>query len=197
MSDEVDLFDVLYRMIETDRVFLQTLRFLTSNREQLLANQQRNMASLLSLLRSFTIGNAGTITIPLSIPAGVTLPTSWTDPVVVRPTDVQIARATTSTSVPPIDTNCSICQDSLMEPGTRITHCGHVFHTNCIAEWFTRSVVCPMCRHDIREVGHPAPTSSVPVNTTPQANNPLAGWIGEEDQMSHIGDIEESDEHHA
>lgn len=34
---------------------------------------------------------------------------------------------------------------------TRITHCGHYFDTTALMGWFRNSVVCPVCRHDVRE----------------------------------------------
>jgi len=190
---EIDVLDVLNSMLETERSFLQALRFLSSNRENLLAFQQRNTATTLMLLRMYMASNNNTTTFTIPI----TVPTGWNDPVVVRPTAAQIERATTFTSVPPTDTNCSICQDSLMESGTRISHCGHVFHNTCISEWFTRSVFCPMCRHDIRSVDHPAPTSSVPISTPLRVSNPLAEWMPAGYPTHHTEDTEESDEHRA
>ena len=52
----------------------------------------------------------------------------------------------------PSNTVCSICQDSIIasESCRRITSCQHVYHRACIDQWLTRSVVCPSCRHDIR-----------------------------------------------
>ena len=190
---EIDVLDVLNAMLETERAFLQALRFLSTDRESLVAFHQRNTATTLTLLRMYMASgnNTATFTIPITVPAG------WNDPIVVRPTAAQITRATATTSVPPTDTNCSICQDSLIESGTRITHCGHVFHNNCIAEWFTRSVFCPMCRHDIRAVDHPAPTSSDPVSTPPRASNPLGEWMPVGYPIDHTEDTEESDEHRA
>lgn len=196
MSD-LDVLNVLNSMLETDRAFLQSLRFLTRDRESLVALQQRNTATMLALLRIYMSSNTATYTIPITLPRGMTLPTGWEEPVVIRPTAAQIERATAITSVPPTDTNCSICQDSLVESGTRISHCGHVFHNNCIAEWFTRSVFCPMCRHDIRAVDHPEPTSSVPISTPLRASNPLAEWMPAGYPTGRTEDTEESDEHHA
>ena len=196
MSD-LDILDVLNTLLEADRTFLQTLRFLNSNREVLLAAQQRNTAAVLALLRTYVTSNTTTYTIPITLPRGMTLPTGWEEPVIVRPTAAQIEAATSFSSIPPTDTNCSICQDSLLESGTRITHCGHVFHNTCIAEWFSRSVFCPMCRHDIRAVDHPAPTSVDPVQTPPRVRSRLAAWLGEGSPTHHTADTEESDEHHA
>jgi hypothetical protein len=74
--------------------------------------------------------------------------------VTVRPTEVQINRATSVETVSAlIEDNCAICQDA-MERGAqirKINHCGHIFHKECIDAWFDRNVHCPTCRHDIRE----------------------------------------------
>lgn len=74
--------------------------------------------------------------------------------VVVRPTELQINRATSVETVSAlIEDNCAICQDA-MERGAqirKINQCGHIFHKDCIDVWFDRNVHCPTCRHDIRE----------------------------------------------
>jgi hypothetical protein len=108
---EIDVLDVLNSMLETERAFLQALRFLSTDRESLVAFHQRNTATTLMLLRMYMASgnNTATFTIPITVPAG------WNDPIVVRPTAAQITRATAITSVPPTDTNCSICQESLMD----------------------------------------------------------------------------------
>lgn len=75
------------------------------------------------------------------------------EPVVVRPTPSQIAAGTQLELVDANDENCAICQDR-MEPGSEarvIRVCDHRFHTECIDTWFQRSVLCPTCRHDIRD----------------------------------------------
>jgi hypothetical protein len=73
-------------------------------------------------------------------------------PVIVRPTAEQIASATTTEVVAGGSEMCSICQD-VMANGTSarvLRACNHRFHTGCIDTWFTRNVVCPVCRHDVR-----------------------------------------------
>jgi hypothetical protein len=40
---------------------------------------------------------------------------------------------------------CCICLDDI-STGSQIRGCGHVFHTECIQEWFRRKRVCPLCR---------------------------------------------------
>lgn len=57
------------------------------------------------------------------------------------------------------DTQCSICQDIMLqgEQIRTLRACSHEFHHVCIDNWLLRrSVLCPMCRHDIRENAIPA-----------------------------------------
>lgn len=152
---DASILDVLQTMLETDRAFLQTLRFLPDERATLVTSQQRNSAAIITLLRSYllTRGSEATFTIPIRFPVPVG-PSSWTDPVIVRPTAEQITAATSVAGILN-DDNCAICQEIMDGPVTRINHCSHMFHPNCISEWFTRSVFCPNCRHDIRETGPP------------------------------------------
>ncbi len=77
------------------------------------------------------------------------------EPVVVRPTQEHIDRATTQrmATVEDEQSNCSICQDSFTDGQAirQINHCRHSFHRICINPWFDRNVHCPVCRFDIRE----------------------------------------------
>jgi hypothetical protein len=71
-----------------------------------------------------------------------------------------------------IDNDCAICQDHMRQGElTRIlTVCQHQFHRACIDNWLlNESVICPTCRHDIREPtraasarGTPHPTGDQP-----------------------------------
>jgi hypothetical protein len=158
---ETTILDVLDTMLQTDRTFIQALRFLPDERETLVASQQRNSASIILLLRSYLLsrGTEATFTIPIQFPLPLRStvpvgPSTWSDPVIVHPTMQQISAAT-SVIGNASDENCAICQEIMEGPVTRINHCSHMFHPNCISEWFTRSVFCPNCRHDIRETGTP------------------------------------------
>lgn len=73
-------------------------------------------------------------------------------PVVVRPNQEQITRATEIIS-PETEQDCAICQDtiSVTQQCRKILHCGHGFHKDCIDPWFQQNVQCPVCRFDIRE----------------------------------------------
>jgi hypothetical protein len=81
-------------------------------------------------------------------------------PVTVRPTQIQLDRATDleiGNALFDVDESatCTVCQEGLRVEGTgplrRIRHCGHAFHQNCIDTWFSSHVRCPVCRYDIRE----------------------------------------------
>lgn len=52
-----------------------------------------------------------------------------------------------------LENSCSICQDRMIQGETirRLNACHHEFHSECVDRWFLRrSVLCPVCRHDIR-----------------------------------------------
>ena len=197
--NEINTLDVLHALLTTDRVFYQTVRFLDSGRGTAMIVQQRNTAAILALLRTHMLTpptNTTTVRFPINITipsSGV--PTAWDDPVVVRPTADQIDAATER--VPAEDATCAICQEIIEDDAIRLTHCRHEFHNHCITEWFTRSVHCPNCRHDVREVDQPEPTSSDQVHTPPRVRNRLAAWLGVDSPTLRTGDTEESDEHHA
>lgn len=74
--------------------------------------------------------------------------------VVVAPTQEQIAAGTQVEIVDSEQDICTICQDRmpLGSEATSIRLCDHRFHTECINTWFQRSVSCPTCRHDIRDL---------------------------------------------
>ncbi|CAF2402218.1 unnamed protein product [Rotaria sp. Silwood2] len=53
--------------------------------------------------------------------------------------------------------SCSICLDLILEiwntePKACVTKCGHIFHYNCLKEWFTKKKECPNCRADLRSL---------------------------------------------
>ena len=89
-----------------------------------------------------------------SMPMGQTLFNSMEN-VIVRPTQDQITNATSILTITDTsDATCTVCQD-LIDPDVpvrRINLCQHQFHKSCIDRWFERSVFCPMCRQDIREL---------------------------------------------
>jgi len=87
-----------------------------------------------------------------------TIPSNFSDPVVVRPNQLQINSALET--VEHSTSNCAICQDLISFDGVKIRHCNHEFHRSCISNWFAINVRCPVCRHDIRD----------PVSQTPSVS---------------------------
>lgn len=82
------------------------------------------------------------------------------NPVVVRPTDLQIQQATENMlfsdlpeDIEKVDT-CPVSHDTFNNNSdiTRIRHCGHYFGKDAIMRWFTINVHCPICRYDIRNL---------------------------------------------
>ena len=79
-------------------------------------------------------------------------------PVIVAPSTAVLASNTSILNASDVSNNlvgvvCTICQDTVIPTDLcrRLNACQHVYHKACIDEWFTRSVFCPSCRHDVRE----------------------------------------------
>lgn len=102
-------------------------------------------------------------------------------PVTVRPTLIQIENATENITMEEASGNiCPITQSPFQEADRilRIHHCGHCFIENSLHSWFERSVLCPVCRYDIRDYIVPEQTSNI---STEQRNNGNIG-IGNNSQ---------------
>ncbi|OQR92454.1 hypothetical protein THRCLA_08699 [Thraustotheca clavata] len=69
------------------------------------------------------------------------------------PNDIQNIKFEAAPSV--CEKECTICLDSfdhdqVHEPGTILKlACGHFFHRECLHDWFTQAMTCPMCRGPI------------------------------------------------
>jgi hypothetical protein len=174
-SDPV--LDTLCEILETDRNFFQTMRYLNNETRNLLAAQHmRNTNNAMALLREITARRREPIRqeegrIVLNIPLGMLLdpsgnflnpnvPANFMEPVPIVPTRAQIDAAV-DTHIH-TDATCSICQDA-MTCAMQIRACGHMFHGACLEEWFTMNSRCPMCRHDIRDP--PTHLRGLPRNT--------------------------------
>lgn len=148
-------------MLETDQTFYSTLRYVSTNRHEIMEQHQQNTSLMLAILQQYITADA-----PQRV--FVTLGESWAEAVPIVPSAQQIAVGTT-TNVSVTDTTCSICQEAMIV-GTRLNRCQHAFHTECINQWFTRSPMCPMCRADIRETTPSATTRvQAPANTPTEA----------------------------
>lgn len=77
-------------------------------------------------------------------------------PVEIYPTQPQIEAATRRVRycdiARPMNTSCPISMDEFNDSDmvTVIRHCGHVFHSEQIMNWFRSNCRCPVCRYDIR-----------------------------------------------
>ena len=89
----------------------------------------------------------------------------FSDPVPVVPTSAQITQNVESIDIgiPATQMQCAICQDNILNTGSRIRQCGHTYHPECLTSWLSMSVRCPVCRHDIREVAPATAPARAPV----------------------------------
>lgn len=47
---------------------------------------------------------------------------------------------------------CCICLDKLsLSNQLIILKCNHIYHKNCIKNWFNHSIKCPICRYNVRD----------------------------------------------
>lgn len=162
MDGDYSVLDAIRDITQTDRAFFSVVRFLDGNtRNHIVAAHMRNTSQMTALLRQFMATQQReerreniVMNIPLGNLGGLFDPSgnfmrNFLDPVPVVPTADQI-RAATENHIMTTDTTCAICQENV-SCATRIRHCGHCFHSQCIHEWFTMNTRCPICRHDIRE----------------------------------------------
>jgi hypothetical protein len=116
-------------------------------------------ASLLPLLRSLIVPRV--VRVPLN--------TAFSDPVIVHASQELIqSMSTEETLQEDSEDICAVCQDTMRqgELVRKITVCSHQFHRSCIDNWLLNSsVLCPTCRHDIRESARAASTRNTPVLT--------------------------------
>jgi len=101
------------------------------------------------------------VLLPTSYGSGQPLPRAsrFSDVIVSASQDLIDSASSLRTLGRDTDTQCSICQDIMLhdEQIRTLRACSHEFHRACIDNWLLRrSVLCPMCRHDIRENATPA-----------------------------------------
>ena len=86
--------------------------------------------------------------------------------VLVRPTEEQIINATRlvryGSIITPLSISCPISLEPFQDDQmvTQIIHCGHIFCTTELNNWFRTNVRCPVCRYDIREFRRQSNTST-------------------------------------
>jgi hypothetical protein len=85
------------------------------------------------------------------------IPLAPMENVIVFPTNDQIASASrTFSTESQLEECCAICQEDIESSVEvrQIRQCTHVFHKDCVDQWFEQSVFCPICRLDIRETDY-------------------------------------------
>jgi hypothetical protein len=154
MDEEVDILEIINNLVDTRGQFFSRCfngiqhenRF---NGLNMFLSSERLYIELLDRIhRSQTRQNlvANIITWTAEAPQ---VPPGFTSSVRVIASPEQIASSIES--IPSSHSNCAICQDSITSGASRIRQCGHEYHESCLSSWFTMSVRCPVCRHDIRE----------------------------------------------
>lgn len=116
------------------------------------------------------------------------------------PTEQQIANSTENLIYNSRDfgANESICPISLetFREGAsimRIRHCGHVFNSVCLRQWFQTRSVCPVCRHNILLDGESSSNARTAPSTAAAAAAAAAASFGTEENMETDADEGEED----
>ena len=143
---------VMNRYMSTESLYLELMN-------RIHANNVRERAAATTLL---------TFSMPISYNDGNP---SFMEPVAVVPSATQIT--TSLQDCRPSHSACAVCQETISSGACRIRQCGHVYHRECIVNWFSMSVRCPVCRFDIRQVGPPTQTSAASEQTLSQPASQL------------------------
>ena len=63
---------------------------------------------------------------------------------------------------------CPICRVNFEENDIvrKINHCGHMYHLNCIDNWFQEHSTCPVCRHNLNSNTQTNTTAGAAAGTT-------------------------------
>ena len=160
MENDYTVLDIIREIFDTERTFYGTVRFLDGHtRNHIVAAQLRNTGLALQIVREYMTRPAPQQQIVMNIDLSGNVLRNFLDPVPVVATPAQIAAGTETGISFNTSEVCSICRDSLTH-GTRLRHCGHCFHADCINEWLGINTRCPVCRHDIRESSVYAPRAN-------------------------------------
>lgn len=139
------------------------------------------LSALIAGLADMNDMDASSIYRVLLTPPTPRVTASFMEPIVIRPTQEQITRAT-RIGMPNDPTEvCTICQETIeiTQSARMILHCEHWFHTSCIDVWFQQDVHCPMCRHDIRNVETTPGTENANANATTRRSRSRTASVDE------------------
>lgn len=153
------LLDILHGIVESNRNFLtlENIRMLNYRDRPTILNNYFRMETTVTDLITRIYAQQQTNDIANSI-VRLTVPSRFLEPVRVTPTTAQINNSLVTQNAQ--DAPCAICQDAISSDGVVLRHCSHGYHRTCILQWFSTSVRCPTCRHDIRETGQADQTFS-------------------------------------
>ena len=158
---------VVRELIEADTVFFRIAVALPEpTRGRALGNRARMTHDVLALMRIILEASGREAArFVLRIPFDGPQPEQAWEDVRVTPTTAQL-EVGIEHNVADLahDSNCAVCQEVVLE-GSRLRNCRHLFHRDCIMNWFEMSSRCPVCRDDIR----------VPRADNPAAPAPSAG----------------------
>ena len=165
------IVDLLHEMMEARTEFLcnDALRSLNfPSRNTLVARFLNNESLVLELVNrihaSRIYGDITQALLTVTLPGGAAVARNFSDPVAVTASTNQINAGLESIQV--ASSPCAICQEPISSGGVRIRVCRHEYHRSCISNWFSMSVRCPVCRHDIRETGPEGQTSTDVLRTS-------------------------------
>lgn len=73
-----------------------------------------------------------------------------------------------------LEESCPVCQDRMVvgENIRSLNACQHEFHTECVDNWYLNlSVLCPVCRHDLRDLNEVRRSPRLTSTSAPAAAN--------------------------
>ena len=157
----IAVINVVRELIEADIIFFRLAVALPEPmRTRVIGNRARMTQDVLTLMRLTLEPVTEPHRFVVHLPADIAQGGEWSEPVRVTPSVNQLTAALEH-DVNTHDANCAVCQDTVSS-GTRLRHCGHVFHRACIMNWFEMSSRCPVCRNDVREPRADNPAGSMP-----------------------------------
>ena len=141
------ILSIIRDVVDADRSFYTSPVFALPEpiRGRTLLNQSRTTAAILEIMRMMVV-HLTNIEVGDRFVLAIPDPEFEDVPIVATPAQISASMTSFENLV---ETNCSICQDSLTS-GSRL-RCSHLFHTPCILNWFQMNARCPVCRHDIRQ----------------------------------------------
>lgn len=143
------IISVVRDLLEHETQFFRSAAVMQEpQRSRVLANHSRTTHEILSLLKHIVAPAQTQPRFVVNIPIPRSATESLFEDVLVTPTASQLIQACEH-DVESDSTNCAVCQESILI-GTRLRNCRHMFHRECIMDWFGRSSRCPVCRDDVR-----------------------------------------------